>query len=130
MQGQPPRPTPHAEIVLQEGAIDDSEFNVPKICPEKPELGSAGRFQKHVGGLARMRSLLPNAHYGERCFHESSHVMRVSHAMKVVVCHCLLHDRPVARAAACLQAQQCYVRLRHEAYLWVLASAILQRRVS
>ena len=84
MQGQPHRPAPHAEIMLQEGAIDDCEFDVPKICPEKPELGSAGRFQKHVGGLARMRSLLPNAHYGELCIHESSHVMRMSHAIKVV----------------------------------------------
>ncbi len=38
---------------------------MPKICPEEPEEPSnAGRFHKHVGGLARMRSLLPNAHYG------------------------------------------------------------------
>ena len=38
---------------------------MPKICPEKPEEPSnSGRFHKHVGGLARMRSILPNAHYG------------------------------------------------------------------
>ncbi len=49
----------------QEGTINENEFEVPKICPEKPEDPSnAGRFHKHVGGLARMRSLLPNAHYG------------------------------------------------------------------
>ena len=83
MLGQSHGSAPHAEIMLQEGAIDDSEFTVPKICPEKPELGSAGRFQKHVGGLARMRSLLPNAHYGELCFHESSRAMSVLHAMKL-----------------------------------------------
>ena len=44
--------------------MDDSEFAVPEICPEKPEPGLAGRFHKHTGGVARMRSLLPNAHYG------------------------------------------------------------------
>ena len=54
-----------AEAGVQEGAIDNKEFEVPEICPEKPEPGNgAGSFQTHVGGLARMRSLLPNAHYG------------------------------------------------------------------
>ena len=95
MQGQPPRPAPHAEIMLQEGTIDDNEFDVPKICPEKPELGSAGRFQKHVGGLARMRSLMPNAHYGELCFHESSHAMRATHAMKITIACIMANQSPV-----------------------------------
>ena len=53
-----------ADVDMQEGPMDDSEFAVPEICPEKPEPGLAGRFHKHIGGVARMRSLLPNAHYG------------------------------------------------------------------
>ena len=49
----------------QVGKIDDQEFDVPSFCPEKPEPDSSnGRFHKNMGGLARMRSLLPNAHYG------------------------------------------------------------------
>lgn len=54
--------------VEQAGEIDEQEFDVPSFCPEKPdpdEPGSnGGRFHRKMGGLARMRSLLPNAHYG------------------------------------------------------------------
>jgi len=53
-------------LKMQEGAINDNEFEVPEICSEKPDEPShaAARFHKQLGGLARMRSLLPNAHYG------------------------------------------------------------------
>ncbi|CAL8460756.1 g287 [Coccomyxa elongata] len=51
------------------GEIDEQEFDVPSFCPEKPdpdEPGSnGGRFHRNMGGIARMRSLLPNAHYGD-----------------------------------------------------------------
>jgi hypothetical protein len=52
------------DVNMQEGPVEDSEFAVPEICPEKPEPGLSGRFHKHNGGLARMRSLLPNSYYG------------------------------------------------------------------
>lgn len=48
---------------LQPGEIEEQEFDVPSFCPDKPEPDS-NRFHKKIGGLARMRSLLPNAHYG------------------------------------------------------------------
>lgn len=54
--------------IEQAGEIDEQEFDVPSFCPEKPdpdEPGSnGGRFHRNMGGIARMRSLLPNAHYG------------------------------------------------------------------
>ena len=63
-----------ADVDMQEGPMDDREFAVPEICPEKPEPSLAGRFHKHTGGLARMRSLLPNAHYGAHsCYQLSIH---------------------------------------------------------
>ena len=50
---------------VQEGAINEDEFRVPDFCPEQPEGGLAARLRaKRTGGLARMRALLPNAHYG------------------------------------------------------------------
>lgn len=73
----------HADLAMtvllgdeQAGEIDDQEFDVPSFCPEKPdpdEPGSnGGRFHRNMGGLARMRSLLPNAHYGVLAFFLSS----------------------------------------------------------
>ena len=56
-------------LKMQEGAINDNEFEVPEICSVKPDEPShaAARFHKQLGGLARIRSLLPNAHYGALC---------------------------------------------------------------
>ena len=101
---------------------------MPNICPEKPEVGSAGRFQKHVGGLARMRSLLPNAHYGEVCFHESSDAMRASHAMKVTIA-CFMTNQSPVQLHACRHSSAVYPCGMKE-YLRVIANADLQRRVS
>ncbi len=64
-----------ARWVSQEGPIDEQEFDVPSFCPEKPEPGgvfSSARHLRNMGGLARMRSLLPNAHYGELTAHTTS----------------------------------------------------------
>ena len=53
---------------MQEGPIDEDEFRVPDFCPEKPDTNLAARLRaKRMGGLARMRALLPNAHYGAPC---------------------------------------------------------------
>ena len=37
---------------------------MPSFCPEKPDPSVTSRFHKNTGGLAKMRALLPNAHYG------------------------------------------------------------------
>ncbi len=49
---------------MQEGPISGDEFQVPSFCPEKPDPSVTSRFHKNTGGLAKMRALLPNAHYG------------------------------------------------------------------
>ena len=107
------------ESMLQEGAIDNSEFDVPKICPEKPGLGSAGQFQKRVGGLARMRSLLPNAHYGQLCFHHGFHTADVLHAIKVaglLSYLCFVTDRLLMQLHTCRYSSAVYP-VRHDSIL-------------
>ena len=53
---------------MQEGAIAEDDFVVPEFCPDKPDDDPAARLRaRRMGGLARMRALLPNAHYGAPC---------------------------------------------------------------